>query len=150
MSASGWRVSGSKRSYHCGKTKRITQFYGHRGRPGGRRAECIDCTKAANEKYRNCERTKLRRKAYNLRRHGLTIEEFHARLEKQDGRCPICQRKIVAMWHGYGNGKGAVVDHDHETGRVRGIICSDCNRGLGYLKDSEANLAAALNYLKSR
>ena len=60
---------------------------------------------------------------------------------KQDGRCAICCREQ--------DSKRLAVDHDHHTGQVRGLLCSDCNRGIGLLQDNALNLLAAYHYLNS-
>jgi len=71
------------------------------------------------------------------REYGLTPEAFAAMEKKQGNCCRICRTP----------GK-LVVDHDHSTGRVRDLLCSRCNSGLGFLKDSVPVLKAALLYLK--
>ncbi len=69
--------------------------------------------------------------------YGLTPEEFAARVALQDGRCAVCQEPMTKM----------CVDHDHDTGLVRGILCSPCNSGLGMFRDDPERLVAALIYL---
>jgi len=61
------------------------------------------------------------------RKYGLTSEQYEQMLAKQDGRCRICRTEA--------NGRTWHVDHNHETGIVRGILCDNCNRGLGHFKD---------------
>jgi hypothetical protein len=78
------------------------------------------------------------------KKYRITLEEFEAMIEAQDGRCAICSIGLEA-----GNGRaGAHVDHDHDTGRVRGALCGNCNRGLGMFSDSRAVVERALAYLK--
>lgn len=74
-------------------------------------------------------------------RYNLEPHEFEALVEAQGNRCAIC--------HGEWDGKNKVphVDHDHETGRVRGLLCESCNLGLGKFKDSAGLLRAAAAYL---
>lgn len=69
--------------------------------------------------------------------HGLTIEEWDARREAQDGRCAICGR----------DDRPLVGDHDHRTLQFRGFLCSMCNTGLGMFRDDPEALAAAIKYL---
>lgn len=77
------------------------------------------------------------RTCHRLQRYGLTCDEYDAILAQQGGVCPICDGPI----------KDPAVDHDHLTGRVRGIVCKLCNTGLGALKDSPFVLARAIVYL---
>lgn len=80
---------------------------------------------------------------HNLKhKYGMTHDDFLDMLADQDGKCAICgsedsKRKGDKHLH---------VDHNHQTGKVRGLLCNSCNRGLGLL--GEANLQAALDYLK--
>jgi len=72
--------------------------------------------------------------------YGLEEKDFQSLLLLQDNSCAICK----APFEGKVN-----VDHEHDTGRVRGLLCSECNIGLGKFKDSETLLSAAANYLLS-
>ena len=73
-------------------------------------------------------------------RYGLTPEDCERMLAEQDGVCPICKRSgdTPKWWH---------VDHNHETGEVRGLLCSRCNRTIGAFEDRADLLLAAYNYL---
>lgn len=77
---------------------------------------------------------------------GITIEEYNAILEKQKGVCAICGEKETAKGNG-GIVRNLAVDHDHETGEIRGLLCSNCNNGLGRFKDSPNLLTNAIDYL---
>jgi len=72
-------------------------------------------------------------------KYGLSRDELSLLLE-QNAVCAICQ---TDNW----GRKGPVVDHDHATGKVRGILCVNCNVGIGNLGDDPARLRAALAYL---
>lgn len=69
-------------------------------------------------------------------KYGLTEKDYEAIKELQGGKCLIC-----------GRGGRLVVDHDHESGEVRGLLCSNCNTGLGMFKDSVQSLQNAILYL---
>ena len=77
-----------------------------------------------------------------LRRYGISIEQFDAL--KAGGSCPICANQYVDKRH---HARQPVVDHDHVTGRVRGVICRSCNLGLGYANDDPEWLDSASFYL---
>ena len=74
--------------------------------------------------------------------YGISLEEYHQMLVKQDHRCKIC------LTHEKDVKRVLCVDHDHDTGKVRGLLCDTCNRSLGLLKDSIETLTRAVKYLK--
>lgn len=73
------------------------------------------------------------------REYGITVEEVEDLKLKQDGCCAICQER-----------KPLCVDHNHDTGLVRGLLCSNCNMALGHFKDSILYLQKAIEYLNAR
>lgn len=85
----------------------------------------------------------LREEARLLRAYNLTADMHRTLLVAQNNACAICG----AMFLGGSGSTVAHVDHDHATGRVRGILCENCNRGLGMLRDSPALLRRAAEYL---
>lgn len=86
-----------------------------------------------------------RRRAYLLKcTYGITQPEFDALLAAQGGVCAICKGVPPEVDGKYGQWN---VDHDHDTGRVRGILCSACNIGIGQLGDSVPRLLVAVDYL---
>ena len=76
---------------------------------------------------------------HRAKRYGLSPEEQVAVLAQNDGMCALC---LVAP--------ATDIDHDHESGRVRGALCRRCNLGIGMLRDDPALLMAAVEYLKGR
>lgn len=80
------------------------------------------------------------------KKYGVGFEWYQETLLKQNGVCAICKQPEVAKI------KGKVIsmpiDHDHKTGKVRGLLCSKCNRGLGLFKDDIEILNSAIQYLK--
>lgn len=80
------------------------------------------------------------------RRFGITRQEYAELFHRQDGKCAICKQPETAMR--LGKVKALAVDHDHKTGRVRGLLCSDCNTGIGKLKDDTKILQSAIRYLE--
>ena len=84
------------------------------------------------------DRNKLNR--YYQLTYGITIDDFDKRVVTQDGRCAIC-----------GAIADLVIDHDHKTGDIRGLLCLPCNSGLGHFHDSTGAMRAAITYIeKSR
>ena len=77
--------------------------------------------------------------ANNLKRqHGLSLQQYNSMLSKQGGVCAICGKSDKTM---------LAVDHDHSTNRIRGLLCTRCNPGLGFFGDSKDNLVSAVRYL---
>lgn len=75
------------------------------------------------------------------RHYGLTAIQVHALVALQCGRCKICQEILRG-------GRSQHIDHNHETGAVRGILCSGCNTALGKFDDSPAMLERAAEYVR--
>ena len=100
------------------------------------------CTQQGVYRAANKDRIKKYDKQYQRKRkYGITSDEFVALLEKQKGCCAICCKVLE-------EGRDTHVDHDHKTGKVRGILCRDCNLGIGLLSDSLTLLCRAISYLK--
>jgi hypothetical protein len=93
-----------------------------------------------NAEIRSADDARL---AYNeymrLRRYDFTKEQLVELWERQERKCAICSIPIL---------QDAPIDHDHETGKVRGLLCHKCNRGLGQFEDSLVLLQKAIVYLK--
>lgn len=82
---------------------------------------------------------------YLLRVYGIGIKSYEKMLEKQESKCKICKGEgfVMAEHHKL----KLVVDHCHDTGKVRGLLCHNCNRALGLLKDDVVALCRAIQYL---
>lgn len=88
-------------------------------------------------------------KGYKLKESfGISIEEYNQMLFKHDNKCAICSKPEIAKFKG--KIKALAVDHCHETGKIRGLLCSGCNTALGKFKDSIELLIKAANYLKAQ
>lgn len=108
----------------CSKCGRVDLYF----KPSTKTWECHPAKKAYFADYQ------LRRK------YGITTEERDALLANQNGSCAICLKPLDV--------KSAVVDHDHTSKALRGILCSGCNVGLGFFEDSIEVLHQAAEYLK--
>lgn len=80
------------------------------------------------------------RRAYLKAEYGMTLEQYDEMLSHQDGVCAVCKSQCVV-------GIRLAVDHDHATGRIRGLLCVKCNRGIGSFDDDPERLIAASRYL---
>lgn len=100
--------------------------------PDDRQFYCSDeCTKAA----------KSLREAY--RRYGITMAQYRALLLSQGGVCAICRQPERTA-----RNRLLTIDHDHTSGHVRGLLCSQCNRAIGLLGDSPEIIEAAASYVR--
>lgn len=79
--------------------------------------------------------------------YGLTPMEYHRLYRQQKGKCAICRRRILKYARRRTFRDAAVVDHNHQTGEVRGLLCHTCNRALGMLRDSPTLLQRALRHV---
>lgn len=125
----------------CGEELPISEFGTHRNPNTGktyRRLKCKDCH--TRDAVRWARSNRRRTRDGRLRRaYGITIEQYDAMLEAQGGVCAIC---------GADPGERTLaVDHNHADGRVRGLLCDNCNNGLGRFQDDPELLLAAAQYL---
>ncbi len=112
-----------KKCITCGATK-ILKEYTIRSDTGKHKNECKQCV---NDKA-------------TIRRYGISLNDYDLMLEEQGGVCAICgtDDPRASRFH---------IDHNHGTGKVRGLLCATCNQGIGLLQDSPFVLSQALNYL---
>ena len=90
-----------------------------------------------------------RRRSYDLKRFfGISLEEYNTMLEQQDGVCAICGQPETVLNRRTKQPQLLSVDHDHDTGKVRGLLCTRCNTAIGLLQDDPDVLVSALSYLK--
>jgi hypothetical protein len=125
----------------CGAFKALEEFAENSRYKSGRTATCKQCLSAT---ARSSYDPDYRRQRHYMRMYGITIAEYDSMLRRQHGKCVICQTDSPGR-HGRFD-----VDHCHTTGEVRGLLCSNCNRGLGLFKDNANYLLAASNYLTNR
>lgn len=132
-----------------GEFKKLTTKKALGTSPDGYSRLCTNCFKNkvfTYESGKEPNNRKARRRDKRARRieqvavtYGLSEQEYMALIEKQANRCAICGSKD--------EGKVLCVDHDHNTGKVRGLLCHNCNVGLGNFKDNSEVLASAIGYL---
>lgn len=124
----------------------IDHFTADRSKKDGRAYKCHGCQAMRNKraklllKQSNPKLYKLRQLRIELAAYGLTIEQYGSMVKAQNNTCSICSKPELIQ-------QRLSVDHDHVTGKVRGLLCSLCNRALGGFKDNQTILMAAINYL---
>lgn len=126
----------------CMEVKPRTEFRWHGKTADRLNNECRTCRNTLQrERYAASEATREKAAWANRKsRYGLGQAEFHALLAAQGGACPICKTQTPGR-------RGWDVDHDHDNGAVRGILCHACNIFIGIAGEDVARLAAAMAYL---
>lgn len=137
----------------CTRIKRRASYY-RNPQQRAKAREDMRARRAANPSAVRAQQSRSKlQKAY-----GLTQEQYEALFAKQDGRCAICGDDVVSrfdesrpVWFGAGAPANnlARVDHCHLTKAVRGLLCSNCNIGLGKFRDNEKILLKAIGYLRA-
>ena len=125
----------------CGKEKLATDFYFRNKKYNRRHSECKLCTgeRVKTRHKENPERTKNN----DLKRlYGITLNEHTQMYEEQNGVCAVCEKPGDGKW------KKLCVDHDHKTGKVRQLLCRNCNMILGQVDDNINHMEKLTAYLK--
>lgn len=132
---------GSKRCPSCHRTLDASEFGPNARTTDGLSKNCRRCRQKHRDRYHQAWKD-VARQARLLRRYGLATEAYDALLRRQDGRCAICREPFPP------HGKRPHVDHDHQSGKVRGLLCLHCNSLLGISREDTARLHAAASYLQ--
>lgn len=135
------RSSGLKKCNACADIKPRTDFHRHTGRQEDRESTCKAC-KSARSQLRNAtsEAREANREIKYRARYGIGAADVMAMYEHQGGKCAICRKESTSsMLH---------VDHDHETGVIRGLLCRGCNVLLGHCSESIETLTSAIAYIE--
>jgi hypothetical protein len=134
----------------CKQAKPPAEFWPDGRRNGRLQARCKPCKAAAAKQWREANKHKAierywanpagERERHLVRKYGVTLERYTQMLEQQGGACAICRKTQQRAFD---------VDHCHATGRVRGLLCTNCNRMIGHAADDASRLRAAAAYLES-
>jgi hypothetical protein len=133
----------------CDLEKPLSEFYKDKNCGDGHDSICKICDKEKYKPNRKITRKKYKNQDINRalqRDYGITLNEYNKMLESQNDVCAICGKEETQK-----NQFGVIrlsVDHDHKTGKVRGLLCSKCNRAIGLLNDRIEILDKASDYLK--
>ena len=106
-------------------------------------SRCRDCDRARTKTYHKNNRDKVIKQqliSHRRRQYGISEEQYNNMILSQNNICAICNKPSSKTLH---------IDHDHETGKVRGLLCSSCNTAIGLFKEDIDSLSAAIKYLSS-
>jgi len=136
----------------CGELKNPDEFYHGRRKADNyqlyRAGECKVCSLKDRKKHYTKNRDKiLAHKRFS--NYGISKDEYFQMLDKQDGVCAICKREERTRDSASNNLRSLAVDHCHDTGNVRGLLCRSCNTGLGFFEDNSDLLNRAIQYLEN-
>lgn len=131
-----------KKCSKCNELKDESKFVKRSNRKSGIQSYCKSCH---NIKSRREYRPEYMRNYDLMSKYGITLEEADKIMLNQNSCCAICNIHISEVSKGHK--KQFCVDHNHDTGKVRGLLCDSCNRGIGLLKDSVEVLNSAIEYL---
>lgn len=125
--------SGELTCLGCNKTKQLTEFHRCLSSSTGVQNQCKECRKGVHQL--SCGKKK----------YGVSLATYYDMLANQSGKCGVCGTRKPDK-----SGKLSMfnIDHDHRTGKVRGLLCSDCNLGIGQLGDTVEAVRKALDYLE--
>lgn len=135
----------------CKKEKSLNDFYKSSKYKDGHGYRCKNCDsiarKAYHDKHYNTVRNKLR---INQRKskYGLSDEDFQLMLAKQHGKCAICEVVLSDEFDIKHLSNKLVIDHCHNNGHVRGLLCTMCNKALGLFKEDILIIEQAFKYLR--
>lgn len=133
----------------CSKEKPFDEFPKNIMYQDGIRPNCLACHR---EYQKNSYHEHKHKRPYDYeadrdsklkRTYGISYSEYLTMLEAQGGCCAICGTSDT------GKRKAFAVDHNHTTGKVRGLLCSNCNTGIGNLKEDEGIMLRAMEYLRN-
>jgi hypothetical protein len=127
----------------CQQTLPVTSFAKNSAKPDGLQERCRECRAEHHQqtKHLRPKPSKESKRKWLVTSYGITQEQFEQMLAAQNHTCAICNSPD---W-----GKPSPsIDHCHDTGKVRGLLCNNCNLGIGLLGDNWQTLSNALNYLE--
>ena len=126
---------------NCKESKPVDEYW--KGQ-----SSCISCTKE-KQKNRWASRTPKKRLEQHLKyKYNVTVVELKETLKEQDDKCAICKSELPDLLIYEDRRRGYAIDHNHDTGKFRGILCLTCNTLLGMAKDDKDVLLAAVDYLE--
>lgn len=137
----------------CKQAQSLENFYSRKSAKDGKGYRCKICDNKARLKWQsdNPEKAHTSQRGRNLKhKYGVDLVWYEEQLKKQNYSCAICGIKENKVDRGGRAELSFAVDHCHTTGKVRGLLCNQCNRALGMFKDSIELINNAIDYLRKR
>ena len=135
-----------KRCSKCKKMLLVDEFFKRKASPNGLCYKCKDCMQVAHQKYSGTEKSKVASRKSRLKyKFGIAPEQYDKLFKRQNGCCAICKVSQSNLK------RRLDIDHDHKTGKVRGLLCISCTRRLGHIPGWYANSKKIIDqYLKGK
>ena len=111
---------------------------------------CVDCSKWKQKNYWNSRTPQKRLEQHLKYKYGISPEVFLKAWDDQRGNCAICKDTLPDLMTYENRRRGYAIDHNHDTGEFRGILCTECNTLLGMSGDSPEILKEAIRYLETK
>ena len=138
----------TKNCSKCGLEKHKSDFRKNRSSKDGLDRWCKSCASESQKRYyQDKGKSHLRERQLKIN-YGISISDYDVMFDEQSGCCAICNTNIQEAT--LGPGAHFAVDHNHDTGVVRGLLCMACNIMLGKARDNPDILRAGADYLESR
>lgn len=142
-------MKSTKQCSVCGEVLSLEAFYNLKASKDGKAYRCKECDTKAGKNYRKKNTKALsdsRRKANYKHKYGVTTDQVDQMVADQSNKCAICGEEGFKMSNKVKH--KLVLDHCHTSGKVRGMLCNNCNRGLGLFQDNTEYLKNAITYLE--
>ena len=134
----------------CRETKSSDEYYNYKNSKDVKQYRCKDCDALSRKGWadRNPERSRLSNRSRQLKhKYGISVDEYNILFKAQGESCAICRTKENKVTGFSTDFLNFAVDHNRHTGKIRGLLCNQCNRALGMLEDTPEMLKRVLNYL---
>lgn len=136
--------------WECGQSKPLSEFSRNATKKLGVENHCKICRRAYMSKWSKQAYTTAKGRKANLRyNYGITPTEYRALFEAQQGKCAICGRPETSIDDRTKQVKYLHVDHCHTTGKVRSLLCAECNAALGQMHDDPERIRLLLAYAEA-
>lgn len=130
----------------CKENKPLSEFYKDRERKIGVTSWCKECTKQQNKNYYHANKEKAKQAQYKWREKNKERVKFH-KAKSAYGITEEQHKNLAKVCTICGSRDNLRIDHNHKSGRIRGMLCDHCNKGLGFFRDDPTLLLRASDYI---
>lgn len=141
------RTDGLQVCTKCNELKKLELFGFSKNTKNGRGSWCLKCGQKSSSEWRSRNRKRVNANLQKSRvnKYGIKWSDYLSMLERQDGKCKICGSIFSDKVK-----RRLAIDHCHKTNKVRGLLCFNCNAGIGFFKDDAYLMLKAIEYLREK